>query len=228
MKRGPDEAPVIPLGRHGLSPDVVATHQRERLFEATVDLVAKRGYRNTSVDHIVKAARVGYVAFYDLYAGKEECFLAAFDRIVDEATEELCEAVAGEKEWPEQMAAALACLLDLIAADPKRARVALIEVQAAGPDAYARYEQVFDRAVPKLREGRALSEEAAQLSKTLEEAVLGGVVWLVHQQLVVKGELEDTEALLGQSIQIALSPYLGDADAKALAKGTLRDRARKG
>lgn len=226
MKRGPDEAPVVPLGRHGLAPDVVAAHQRERLFEATVDLVAKRGYRNTSVDHIVKAARVGYVAFYDLYAGKEECFLAAFDRIVDEAEEELTQAVAGANEWPQQMAAALACLLDLIAADPKRARIALIEVQAAGPDAYARYEQVFDRAVPKLREGRALSDEAAQLSKTLEEAVLGGVVFVVHQQLV-KGGLEDPEAVLGQSIQIALSPYIGDAEAKALAKRALRDRARK-
>jgi len=227
MKRAPDEAPIVPLGRHGLAPDVVAAHQRERLFEATVELVAKRGYRNTSVDHIVKAARVGYVAFYDLYEGKEECFLAAFDRIVEEATAELTEAVAGAEEWPEQMASALACLLDLIAADPQRARVALIEVQAAGPNAYSRYEQAFDQAVPKLREGRAFSDEAAQLSKMLEEAVLGGVIWLIHQQLVLNGELEDTEALLAQSIQIALSPFLGDAGAKKLAEATLRDRPRR-
>jgi AcrR family transcriptional regulator len=224
MKRAPDEAPIVPLGRHGLAPDVVAAHQRERLFEATVELVAKRGYRNTSIDHVVKAARVGYVAFYELYDGKEECFLAAFDRIVDEAVEELSEAIASEKEWPQQMAAALGCLIDMIVADPKRARVALIEVQAAGPNAYSRYEQVMDRAIPKLREGRALSEEAAKLSQTLEEAVLGGVLWIVQQQLV-KGELDDPEALLGQSIQIALSPILGDAEAKALADATLKNRS---
>lgn len=226
MERAPDEAPVVPLGRHGLAPDVVAAHQRERLFEATVDLVAKRGYRNTSVDHIVKAARVGYVAFYELYEGKEECLLAAFDRIVDEATEALTEAVAGEEEWPQQIAAALSCLIDLIVADPKRARIALIEVQSAGPAAYARYEEVIDRAVPKLREGRDLSEEAAQLSQTLEEAVLGGVIWIVHQRLV-KGELDDTEALLQQSIQIALSPYTGDAEAKRVADAALRDRSNR-
>lgn len=224
MKRGPDESPVVPLGRHGLAPDVVAAHQRERLFQATVDLVARRGYRNTSVDHIVKAARVGYVAFYDLYAGKEECLLAAFDRIVDEATEALAEAVASEEEWPQQMAAALACLIDLIVADPQRARVALIEIQTVGPAGYSRYEQAVDRAVPKLREGRALSEEAAQLSKTLEEAVLGGVIWIVHQQ-IVGGKLEDPDALLGQAIHIALSPYIGDAKAKALAEATLKKRA---
>jgi AcrR family transcriptional regulator len=224
MKGAPEEVPIVPLGRHGLAPDVVAAHQRERLFNATVDLVAKRGYRDTSVDHIVKAARVGYVAFYDLFDGKEDCFLAAFDRIVEEATESLEEAVAGEQDWSQQMAAALACLLDLIVADPQRARVALVEVQAAGPTAYARYEEAVDRAVPKLREGRQLSEEAGQLSETLEEAVLGGVVWIVHQRLV-KGELDDADALLEQSIQIALSPFLGDGEAKKLAEATLRNRS---
>jgi len=226
MKRAPDEAPILPLGRHGLAPDVVAAHQRERLFEATVELVAKRGYRNTSVDHIVKTARVGYVAFYDLYEEKEECFLAAFDRIVEEATEELAEAVSDVEDWPQQLAAALGCLIDQIVADPKRARVALIEVQTAGPAAYSRYERVIDRAIPMLREGRALSDEAAQLSQTLEEAVLGGVIWIVHQQLVM-GELEDAEELLGQAIQIVLSPYTGDAEAKRVAGAALRDRAKR-
>jgi AcrR family transcriptional regulator len=224
MKGGPEEVPIVPLGRHGLAPDVVAAHQRERLFKATVELVAKRGYRDTSVDHIIKAARVGYVAFYDLFAGKEECFLAAFDRIVEEATEQVAEAVAGEEEWPLQIAAALACLIDTIAADPKRARVALIEVQAVGPKGYARYEQVVDRAVPKLREGRALSDEAAQLSKTLEEAVLGGVLWIAQQQ-IVKGELEDPEALLAETIQISVSPYIGDAGAKTVVEATAKRRS---
>ena len=88
MGQPPEEA-IVPLGRHGLAPDVVAAHQRERLFNATVDLVAKRGYRNTSIDHIVKSARVGYVAFYDLFEGKEDCFLAAFDRIVAETADAL-------------------------------------------------------------------------------------------------------------------------------------------
>jgi AcrR family transcriptional regulator len=226
MKRAPDEAPVVPLGRHGLAPDVVAAHQRERLFEATVELVAKRGYRNTSVDQIVKSARVGYVAFYDLFDGKETCFLAAFDRIVEEAAEAVAEAIASEEEWPGQIAAALGCLIDLAIADPKRARIALVEVQAAGPTGHARYEEIVDRAVPLLREGRQLSEEAAQPSETLEEAVLGGIVWIVQQQLV-KGELREADPLLQESIQIALSPYIGDAEAKKVAAATLRSRAKR-
>jgi AcrR family transcriptional regulator len=223
MGQAPEEA-IVPLGRHGLAPDVVAAHQRRRLFAATVDLVAKRGYRNTSIDHIVKAARVGYVAFYDLFDGKEDCFLAAFDRIVDEAAEALAGAIADEPEWPRQIATALACVLDLIVADPKRARVALVEVQAAGPAAYLRYEEAVDRTVPKLREGRAFNPDAAELSPTLEEAVLGGILWVIHQRLV-KGELTQTEPLLEEAIQIALSPYLGDAEARGFAEAALAARS---
>lgn len=216
----------MPLGRHGLAPDVVAAHQRERLFEAVVDLTAKRGYRDTSIDQIVTAARVGYVAFYELFDGKEACFLAAFDKIVDEATEAVAEAVAGEQEWPQQVAAALGCLIDLAVAEPKRARVALVEVQAASPAAYARYEEAIDRAAPKLREGRELSPEAGRFSATLEEATLGGVTWIVRQRLV-KGELKEAESLLEEAIQIALSPYVGDAEARKVAARSLRERSKR-
>lgn len=215
----------MPTGRHGLSPDAVAEHQRERLFEATVELVAKRGYRDTSVDHIVKTARVGYAAFYELHGGKEECFLAAFDRIVAESVLAVAAAVADADGWAEEMATGLACLLDLILADPRRARIALVEVQAAGPLAYSHYEAALDRAAPKLREGREFGKEAAALSGALEEAILGGISWIVHQRLV-KGELGDPDALLEETIQIALSPYLSDEEVKRLAAAS-RDRSQQ-
>jgi AcrR family transcriptional regulator len=215
MTSKPDDV-IVPTGRHGLSPDVVAEDQRERLFAATVELVAKRGYRDTSVDHILKAARVGNDAFYDLYPDKEDCFLAAFDRIVAESGAAVSTAVAGADGWPEEMASGLACLLDLVVADPQRARIALVEVQAAGPRAYGHYEEAVDRAAPKLREGREFSKEAAALSSALEEAILGGILWIVHQGLV-KGELGDPDSLLEETIQIALAPYLGDEEARRLA-----------
>jgi AcrR family transcriptional regulator len=223
MAGAPDKLIAVPTGRHGLPPDIVATYQRERLLAATIDLVAKRGYRGTSIDHIVKSAKVGYVAFYELFEGKEDCFLAAFQRIVEETSEALAAAVATEAEWPQQICAALEALLDLIAADPARARVALVEVQAAGPKAYASYDEAIDGAVPKLREGRPLSVEASTLSKTLEEAILGGIAWILHQRLV-KGEMGETGALLGETIQIALSPYLGEAEAHRLAMAASRRR----
>lgn len=207
---------TVPTGRPALPPDVVAEQQRERVFAATVELVAKRGYRDTSVDHIVKTARVGRATFYELYEGKEDCFLAAFDRIVAEGVAAVGAAVAEADGWPEEMAIGLACLLELIFAEPRRARIALVEVQTAGPRAYDRYKAAVDRAAPKLGEGREFSAEAAALSGALEEAILGGILWIVHQRLV-KGELDDPASLLRETIRIALSPYLGDEEIERLA-----------
>lgn len=217
MTRGhPEGALVAPTGRHGLPADVVAAYQRERILDATTQVVAKRGYQGTSVDQIVRAARVGYVAFYGLFDGKEDCLLAAFERIVTETREQLAASVSSELPWPEQICAALKTLVETIAADPARARFALVEVQASGPAAFARYEAAIDRAVPKLREGRILKPGAAALSETLEEAIIGGVAWIFHQRLV-KAKAKELEALLPSAIRIVLSPYLGEADAEKTA-----------
>jgi AcrR family transcriptional regulator len=219
-----EQVMVVPTGRHGLPADIVAAHQRERLLAATIELVAKRGYRGTSIDHIVKGARVGYVAFYELFEGKEDCFLAAFERIVEETRESLAAEVGAELPWAEQICEGLRTLVELIAADPARARVALVEVQAAGPEAYARYEEATDAAAEKLREGRGMRPDAAALSDSLEEAIVAGIVWIFHQRLV-KGEAEAVPGLLGEAIRIALAPYLGEAEAHKVAGKFITQRA---
>jgi AcrR family transcriptional regulator len=207
---------VVPTGRHGLPADVVAEHQRGRLLEATVELVAERGYRGTSIDQIVKTAKVGYVAFYQLFAGKEDCFLAAFDRIVAEAHQCLARTVSPEAPWPQRICTGIGALIDLILAEPARARVALVEVQAAGPAALARYEAAIDAAIPSLRAGRRQGAEVAALSATLEEAIVGGIAWILHQRLVGR-EVEAVADLRGEAIEIALAPYLGEQAARRYA-----------
>lgn len=213
--RGEDSV-VVPRGRHGLPADVVSEHQRERLLAAAIEQVARRGYRATTVDHIAKSARVGYVAFYELFDGKEDCFLAAFDRIVADARAELAERASGDQPWAEQISIGLRTLADLIAAEPARARVALVEVQAAGREAYRRYEAALDTAIPKLAEGRQLRSEGPELSGTTEEALVGAIAWS-FQQLVLRGDASQAESLVGEAIGIALSPYLGEAEARRSA-----------
>ena len=212
-----EQVMVVPTGRHGLPADIVSAHQRERLLAATIELVAKRGYRGTSVDHIVKGARVGYVAFYELFEGKEDCFLAAFERIVEETREELAAAVDADAPWAEQICVGLRTLVELIAADPARARVAMVEIQAVGPAAYARYEEATESASAKLREGRAL-RPVASLSDTLEETIIAGIAWIFHRRLV-RGEAKAIPGLLGEAIEIALAPYIGQDEARRVALG---------
>ncbi|HWJ43016.1 MAG TPA: TetR/AcrR family transcriptional regulator [Solirubrobacterales bacterium] len=223
MARRPEEV-IAPTGGHGLPDDVVA--ERDRLFAATVEIVAKRGYRGATVERIAEAAEVDRATFHELFADKEGCFLAVFDRIVAESADAVARAAAAVDGWPEEVAAGIACLLDTVVADPQRARLALVEAQAAGPRVYSRYEEAIDRAAPKLRQGRAFNEDAAALSGALEEAILGGVTWIVHQRLA-RGEIDEIESLLDEAIQTVLSPYVGEGEARRLATTTLRDRSRR-
>jgi AcrR family transcriptional regulator len=216
----PEEFVVVPTGRHGLPANVVAAHQRQRLIMATIELVAKHGYRATSIDHIVKRAKVGYVAFYELFDGKEACFAGAFELIVAEAHEQLAAAVTAGQPWPEQICAGLQALVELIAANPERARVALVEAPAAGPAAYSRYEEAIEGAIPMLRAGRALRAGTTELSQVLEEAIIGGIVWIFHERLV-KDEAKAIPEMLSEAVLIALAPYLGEAEAQRIAGGDL-------
>ena len=69
----------MPPGRHLVPRDFVTQNQRERMLLATAELVAERGYQKTTIELIAKTARVALSTFYEQFASKEECFLAAFD-----------------------------------------------------------------------------------------------------------------------------------------------------
>jgi AcrR family transcriptional regulator len=147
------------------------------LFDASIEVFAKRGYRATTVDHIVAASQITVGTFYALFDGKEDCFLRICDQILDESQEQILAQVPPATPWPAQAAMALRALVDLIAAEPFRARVVLVESQTAGARVLARYQATIETVIPTLRKGRRESPAAGRLSGTLEEAIIGGVVW---------------------------------------------------
>lgn len=196
----------------------LAAQQRARLLDATEGLIAEQGCAGTSIEAIVKAAGVSSITFYEHFDGKEECFVAAFDRGVEETTRELARAAAGEapggeeRSWPERFCSGLRALLATVAANRARARLCLVEAQAGGPALRARYEAVLDRVAAKLREGRELDTAPAGLPRTLEEATAGGLAWLLRERLE-RGEGDRVEDLYPKLVGIALAPYLSEGTA---------------
>jgi AcrR family transcriptional regulator len=212
----PENLMPPPKKRAALPREVRIEHQRIAVLDAATTVFAKRGYPGTTVDHLVDAAKTSHVSFYELFSGKEDCLLQAYERVVAGFWEQIAAAVDVKESWPEQVCAALRAALAAIAAAPYAARLALVEVQTAGPEALARYERTHDRIVPLLRRGRELSPDAERLPATLEEATIGGVAWLLHQRLVM-GEAEGIEALYPELVEIVIGPYLGETEAAALA-----------
>jgi AcrR family transcriptional regulator len=168
----------------------VAATQRERILAATERLIAAKGAPATTIEAIVKGAGVSSVTFYEHFADKEECFVAAFDRAVGG----LRAAIPAELSGPGQAREALAALLEALDADPARARLCFVEAQKGGPLLRARYEEALDAV-------------ARELSDSLGQAIVGGLAWLLRERLELGGG-EGVQGLLPRMTEIVLDPYL--------------------
>lgn len=204
-----------PVGREQLPREVLAEHQRERILGAAAEVFAKRGYRGTTVDHLVSAAHIGVGSFYALFESKEDCFLAVYDRIVAEGRERIAAALPVDGSWPQRLAAGLRALLEAIEAHPFDARIALIEVQTAGARALSHHERNLDEAAALLRTGRDYSSISAELPTSLEFATIGGLTWFLQQRIAV-GEAGSATELLPEVLEIVAEPYLGEAATASL------------
>jgi AcrR family transcriptional regulator len=210
----------LPPGRHLVPPDFVAQNQRERMLLATAELVAERGYQKTTIELIAKTARVALSTFYEQFSSKEECFLAAFDETAAAAADVFEELLDPGQEWAEQISAAIEIFLEMVAKEPARARLCIVEAQAAGGAALARYQAMLEAVAPKLREGREHNPRSSRLPDGLEVAIVGGLAWLVHQRLI-SGRDEEITGLLPEMLQVTLTPYVGEVEASRAADAAL-------
>ena len=75
---------VLPRGRHAAPRPVVREAQRVRMLAAMVQAVAEKGYARVAVADVIERAGVSRKTFYEQFANKEDCFLAAYDATVDD------------------------------------------------------------------------------------------------------------------------------------------------
>jgi AcrR family transcriptional regulator len=137
---------ALPLPLPG--PD--ASH-RERLVAGMVAAVAERGYAATTITDVVRHARVSRRTFYEHFADKEACFLAAYDAVSDQVLAAI-EGAAGEHEaWEERLVAGVRAYLRAHADAPAVARVFTVEILSAGSHALARRRAVLRRFAAALR-----------------------------------------------------------------------------
>lgn len=193
-----------------------AAEQRERILRVVAELIAKRGYADTSTDLIVSRAHVGYGTFYKFFADKEEAFLSLYEETFATTGQEIAAAYGDDgdpRPWVERISAAISTYYEAIAADPPLWRACLVEALTAGPDVLARHERSVRRLGGLLKPGRELSPDAAILPESLEDTIAGGIVWMAYQRLIVGEAGESLTALIPEAVQFALSPYIGEEKA---------------
>jgi AcrR family transcriptional regulator len=181
----------LPRGTHGLDRDVVEASQRTRLLEAVGRAVAERGYAAATIDDVVRGAGVSKKTFYEHFADKEDCFLAAYETASEELLERVREAHAIHDDWLARTRAGVRAYLRWLAAEPALARVFLIEVAAAGPRALERREALRDRYAELVRERRG---DQPELPFEVFHAVVAAVDDVVVRHIRERGA-EDLPAL---------------------------------
>ena len=170
----------------------VARNQRDRLLDAAEALIAEKGAGGATIEAIVKSAGVSSVTFYEHFRTKEECFVAAFDRGVEELRSEVHGSIPAQGDRGAQVRAAIAALLAAIDAEPQRALLCFVEAQKGGQQLRDRYDE-------------ALATVAENLEDPLGEAIAGGLAWLLRERLELGGGGSVRE-LLPEMTEVVLSP----------------------
>ena len=200
VEASPDIPRRLPRGTHGLDPSLVAASQRSRLLEAAGQAVAEKGYAAATIDDIVRGAGVSKKTFYEHFEDKLGCFLAAYEAASDQLYEHVTAAQdSAGSDWHDRTRAGIHAYLRWLAAEPALARVFLIEIAAAGPDALACRERLRDRYAERLRalqDGQAVREEIAH-------AMVAAADDLVVRRLRAGEDVRELEPVLLE-LQLAL------------------------
>jgi len=124
---------------------------RERIVAGMIAAVGERGFAATTITDVVRHARVSRRTFYEHFADKEACFLAAYDAVADAILTAIEGAAAEQDDWRERLLAGVRAYLEGLAQQPTLARVFTVDILSAGPAALGRRRAVLRRFAASLR-----------------------------------------------------------------------------
>jgi AcrR family transcriptional regulator len=217
-RAGRDPSRAIKRGPSRLPPEVVAATQRERLYDGLVHTVAKKGYVNARVEDICQAAGVTRPAFYSLFAGKEDAFVATYrfgTEVLFATTEAAHYSVS---PWQTSVRYGLRALLTTLASVPSFATMAVVEINAVGAVARDERERLLRRFGGFFLDApRPAVDLALVPQEELIASVIGGMYANVYRH-VAAGDVEGLPRLLPALTYFALVPFLGPEAAAAEAR----------
>jgi len=213
-RTGRDPARAIKRGPRRLPAEVVEATQRDRLYDGLVHTVAQKGYVNARVSDICLAAGVTRPAFYALFAGKEDAFLAAYRHGTGVLLGLMDQAYAAEPDWRAGTRESLRTLLNVLATVPAFAVMAIVEIDTAGPAAREARDRLLDNFGRFFAEAPPLPDP--RLGDEVINSIVGGIYSTIRRH-VAAGHAADLGALLPSISYFLMVPFLGrDAAADEL------------
>jgi len=181
--------------------------RRDLILAAMIRVVGANGYKATSVADVIEEAGTSRTTFYKHFDDKHDCFLAAYDMLVERVFGEVLSSCNGSEAWLDRMRGGLATIVELFALDPQLARTAVVEVAAAGAEARQRHWNAVARFTEFLDDGRELAG-GRELPENIALMSAGAVSGLIFDE-VLAGRAERLPAMLPDLLFAMLVPYIG-------------------
>jgi AcrR family transcriptional regulator len=200
----------FPSGARRLPSDLVRAVQRERLIVAMLQAASELGYRGTNVQDVIDRAGVSRPTFYEHFANKEDCFLAAFDTSAERLKSKMALAFnQGGEVWRDRLRFGMESLLHFASSEPDTARTLIVEARAGSAAAVKRRVELLDDLARCLdSQARDLLPFGPPFSPITATGIVGGVEALLYARLC-KGEYAELEALLPSLMYFMVLPYEG-------------------
>ncbi len=192
---------------------------RTRILDAMVSVVYEQGFADASVTAVCKRAKVSRQAFYEVFDGREECFLAVLQEGYEKTALLIASAFEQAQCWREGVRGALSELLLLFDSKPRLARVWLVESLAVGSWALERRERNVEALRRSIVERWPTLEDGSPSHPLAAVGVMASVLGVIQRHLLAASP-EPLITLLGPLMGIVTAPYLDErAVAGEIARG---------
>jgi AcrR family transcriptional regulator len=185
--------------------------ERKQLLEHALRLAVVEDYHELSAPQIADAAGVPIDAFFELFEGKQECFLAALDMLGERLMALTAYPALRSDDWPAAVRRTIGEMMRYLAERPIYAQTIAGGSFAAGPEAIERNVRLAHAIASRLTEG---APQQAR-SKLVVQGVAGALSHTVRCQ-VAAGQIQLLSVLSDYLTYIVLAPLLGAEQAAAL------------
>jgi AcrR family transcriptional regulator len=157
-----------------------------------------RSFGEARVADVLDRAAISRKTFYEQFADKEACFMAAYEAAAVRARDAIRAASREQQDWESSVRAGIEALLGFLAAEPELARLLVVEVTGAGPTALRRRAEVVQRFAAGLA-------QAGDSDAPLSAQVAVGGIWEVVHALVLEGRADELPELTEGLVECALA-----------------------
>jgi AcrR family transcriptional regulator len=178
MSRRPTRTPTI----NGKSQRGPKSGQRARLIDAVVAVANRDGYAGANVAALAAEAGVSKPTFYDYFADKDDCFVAALADVHAELLGELRSTV-GDSPQEDATNVAIATLVGFAASQPARARFLMTEAMAGGSRALDARDEGIARIAELIDNVHEPAADDTAIADISSRVLIGGVYRLLAARL---------------------------------------------